>query len=456
MVFAPPQHGKSECCSVRLPAYWLGRRPDAPVILSSYAASLAEDKSRQVRQIIESDQYARLFPGIHTQPDSRARNLWHLEGRRGKMLAVGVGGPVTGHGGLLGLIDDPVENWEQAQSKTYRDRAWDWYRATFRTRIWEGGAIVLVMTRWHKDDLAGRLLADQASEWTVLRLPALAEAQEERDEAARVLGLPQGEPDPLGREAGEPLCPQRFSSAELQLLRRDVGPLAWPAEYQGVPREAEGAVFKRSWFGRYEDRGDHGILIPSGDPVIWSHCPHYVTVDPAASEKQTSDHTAIGVFAVAPDGRIMVRHMVRERLGITGIVPRLAGVCRDYRPAWVAVEANGFQVAVAKEASAHPDIPTVMEVTPQGKGKLVRAHAAIIRASKGEILLPVGDGWVDAYLDELVAFTGHDGGQDDQVDVTAYFVTAYGQFGGGAAGVPLALHRTASPGYNPSSAPHRR
>src|SRR5262249_5529793 len=118
MIFAPPQHGKSELASVRLPAYWLGPRPDDPVISASYAASLAVSKSRQARRMVESEEFAALFPGVATRRDSRAVNHWELDGRHGSLLAVGVGGPVTGHGALLGIIDDPLENWEQAQSQT--------------------------------------------------------------------------------------------------------------------------------------------------------------------------------------------------------------------------------------------------------------------------------------------------------------------------------------------------
>ncbi len=190
MIFAPPQHGKSHLASVSLPAFWLGRRPEAPVILSSYAASLAESKSRQARYLVESTEFQGLFPGIATRRDSRAVDHWELENHRGGLLAAGVGGPITGHGALLGIIDDPLENWEQAQSWTIREKIWDWYRTTFRTRIWEGGAIVLIMTRWHEGDLAGRLLADQASERTVLRLPAVAESQQDRDANNKRLGLP--------------------------------------------------------------------------------------------------------------------------------------------------------------------------------------------------------------------------------------------------------------------------
>jgi len=248
MVFAPPQHGKSELTSVRLPAYWLGTRPGDPVLLTSYAASLAESKSRQARAIVESQEFARLFPKVSTRRDSRSVSHWELAGERGGLLAVGVGGPVTGHGGLLGIIDDPFENWEQAQSQTIRDKVWEWYRTTFRTRIWEGGAIVLIMTRWHEDDLAGRLLAQQAGQWTVVRLPALAETQAERDENNKRLGLPMGQPDPLGRPPGEPLTPRRFSLAALLALKADVGSLGWAAEYQGTPRRPDGNRFKRPWF----------------------------------------------------------------------------------------------------------------------------------------------------------------------------------------------------------------
>ena len=143
---------------------------------------------------------------------------------------------------------DPFESWEHAQSEAVRRKTAEWYHNTFRPRVWEKGCIILIMTRWHEDDLAGRLLAEQAGEWTVLRLPALAETQEERDENNRRLHQPQGIPDPLGREPGQPLCPSRYSKPALLALQTDVGSLGWTAEYQGVPRNAEGNRFKRPWF----------------------------------------------------------------------------------------------------------------------------------------------------------------------------------------------------------------
>jgi len=253
MLFMPPQHGKSQLVSVHFPAFWLAHRPDDPVILTSYGASLAHSKSWQARSIVESVPFQELFPHIRTDQTSRASEHWRIAGRRGEVIAAGVGGPITGHGALLGIVDDPFENWEQAQSPTIREKTWQWYRSTFRTRLWENGAIILIMTRWHEDDLAGRLLAEEAGRWTVVRLPALAETQEERDESNRRLGLPPGEPDPLGREPGQPLCPLRFSLEALQEIRKEVGETVWSAEYQGVPRQPTGRRLSYEMFQIVEE-----------------------------------------------------------------------------------------------------------------------------------------------------------------------------------------------------------
>jgi predicted phage terminase large subunit-like protein len=300
MIFAPPQHGKSELTSVRLPAYWLAKRPDDPVILASYAASLAESKSRQARQIVESNEFRSLFPAIRTRPDSRAVNLWQLDAPyRGGMLAVGVGGPITGHGARLGIIDDPFENWEQAKSQTYRDRAWEWYRTTFRTRIWEGGAIVLIMTRWHEDDLAGRILAEQGKRWKVLRLPALAESDEERNTNNAYLGLPPESVDPLGRLPGEPLAPRRFSAVALHELKVDVGSVGWAAEYQGVPRPAEGNRIKREW-----------LKIVDAVPRAARRVRYW---DKAGTEEGKGARTAGVLIAMTDDGKTFIEDVVFGR-----------------------------------------------------------------------------------------------------------------------------------------------
>lgn len=257
MIFAPPQHGKSLLTSVLFPAYWMGKRANDPVIISSYAADLAHSKSRESRGIVEGHEYRALFGDlgakdvvpIITSPESRAVDEWHLKYPfRGGLRAVGVGGGLTGFPGMLGIIDDPLAGWKEAQSRTERDNVREWYKTVFRTRIWEGGAIVIIMTRWHADDLAGWLLKTQAGLWEVLRLPALAETQEQRDKNNEYLGLPKGLPDPLGRDPGEPVAPRRFSKNALLEIKSESGSVVWGALYDGVPRPAEGNRWKRHWF----------------------------------------------------------------------------------------------------------------------------------------------------------------------------------------------------------------
>lgn len=251
MVFAPPQHGKSELVSVRFPAFWFAQRPNDPIILCSYGASLAYDKVAQTRAVIESLQYKALFPSTTISKKTRAGANWRINAKRGIMFAAGVGGPITGHGARMGIIDDPFKNYQEAESLTIREKVWKWYTTTFRTRIWQDGIIILVMTRWHEDDLAGRLLQERKDgDWAVLRLPAIAEDQATRDKNNEYLGLKDqiGKPDPAGRSAGEPLCPNRYSLQTLLELKADVGPIAWTGQYMGTPRLPEGNIIKRTWF----------------------------------------------------------------------------------------------------------------------------------------------------------------------------------------------------------------
>lgn len=412
MIFAPPQHGKSELVSVRLPAFWLGKLPDEPVIVTSYGATLAESKSRQVRDILVSEEFRQLFgelspvdEPVALRSDSRAVARWQLAGHRGGMLAVGVGGPVTGHGARLGIIDDPFENWEQAQSATYRDRAWEWYRGTFRTRIWEGGAIVLIMTRWHEDDLAGRLLRDQGSEWTVVRLPALAETQEERDFNDRKAGLAIGAPDPLERAPGAALAPRRYSAQALASIRRDVGSLVWAAEYQGAPTAAEGTLVKRQWLPIVQNAPSQML----GRVRYW---------DKAASSKATAKYTAGVRVAYSADGLVYVEDVKRGQWS-TG--DRRA-IMRQ------TAQTDGIETVIGVEQepgssgldSVQDDIRlmagfAVFADRPSGD-KDTRLLPFAAQAEAGNVRLVAG-AWNEAFIDELCAIPN--GRYRDQSDAVA-------------------------------------
>lgn len=238
----PPRHGKSQKITVRFPVFWLEQQPDQRVIIAAYNQILANKFSRQARRIAASLGPSRLA----LSPDRTAVDDWEtFEG--GGVRAVGVGGGVTGQGANLIIIDDPVKNREEADSETYREKVWDWYTDDLYTRLEPHAALILIQTRWHADDLAGRiLLSEEADSFTVIRFPGLAETQAERDEAHRRLHMPIGIPDPLGREPGQALCPERYDEIELARIRKTVG--GFNALYQQDPKPDEGGMFPRTGF----------------------------------------------------------------------------------------------------------------------------------------------------------------------------------------------------------------
>ena len=237
LLSVPPRHGKTELASIRFPAWYLGRHPGANFIATSYGASLAFKISRRVRNLVASPLYQRLFPELHIAGDASAVAYWALatpQGQEGSYLAAGVGGGVTGSGCDVLLVDDPVKDAKEALSKTVRDATWDWFTSTAYTRQDAGiAAIIVIQTRWHEDDLTGRLLQEMEEgneRWEVVRLPALADAD-----------------DPLGRAPGEALWPARFPVKRLGIIRSTIKPAWFEAQYQQTPPQSLGGRFFRGF-----------------------------------------------------------------------------------------------------------------------------------------------------------------------------------------------------------------
>lgn len=411
MVWWPPQHGKSELCSLRLSAYWLGRRPDDPIILTSYGADLAYSFSRKVRNLVESQEYQRLFPQVQTAGDSRAVNEWSIAGRRGGLLAAGVGGPITGHGAALGLIDDPLENWKQAQSAVIRRACQEWYGSTFLTRIWEAGAIVLVMTRWCEDDLAGYILRTEPGQWTVLRLPALAETAAARAESNRRLGL-HDEADPLNRAPGVALCPDRYTAATLR-TRLPLTPGA-SGIYQQNPLPATGQKLDRSWFPILE-----AAPVTTGRRLrFW---------DLADSLPGKGKRTA-GVRLGAVGGLWIVEHVV---CGSWLDAERDATIKQT-----AIADGPGVEIVIEQEpgSGGKAQVAALVRLLagfnvrgePASGDKDVRLAPFAAQAGAGNVRLVQGD-WNMVYIDEMVAVPN--GTYRDQADATAggFNILALGQ-----------------------------
>jgi predicted phage terminase large subunit-like protein len=385
MVLMPPGAGKSTYTSVIFPAWWFARHPSSSVIAASHTADLAENFSRQVRGLV-TDGGSPL--GTTLLAGNRAARRWRLS-TGGQYLATGLRGSIAGRRADLIVIDDPVKSRAEADSRAARELAWDWYRFDLVSRLTPGGRIVLVMTRWHEDDLGGRLLAQSGAQWRVLQLPALAEAN-----------------DPLQRPIGAPLWPEWEDAAALLRKREVVGERAWSALFQQSPRTPEGALFKVDRLLVMDTSPDLGLSRPVR---AW---------DLAATSKADDNNpdwtVGIKMFRDA-SGRFVVLDVVRLRGTAWQVECALIDTARRDGPDVLVSlpqdPGSAGKVAastyVAKLAGFH------VVVTPETGSKIVRATPVAAQIEAGNIAVVRAD-WNPAFIDELRDFP--QGRKDDQID----------------------------------------
>lgn len=406
IVTMPPRHGKSELISRYTPAWYLGRWPDRQIILASYEHTFASAWGRKARDVYREAASEIWGPDRQVSDASGRMDLWETT-RGGVMAATGVGGGLTGKGANLLIIDDPVKNAEQAASEVIQAKHWDWWLSTARTRLQRGGGVILVMTRWHEWDLAGQLLHRAEHEggepWTVLNLPALAET----------------DTDALGRRPGDALCPDLMPLEALHRTRDVSGSYWWASMFQQRPMPAEGGVFRRADFRTFHDDGDSYVLHrDTGDHRVGkAWCRTFQTLDPALSEKQSADWTAVGTWAATVEGDLLLLSMDRLRFD----QPQQADwVERAYRaaatkPTEITVEANAHGSTLVKMLAGRglPVRPVRADTD-----KVTRARGAVPRYELHAVYHRAGAPWLDDYERELLSFPN--GRHDDQVDAFSY------------------------------------
>jgi predicted phage terminase large subunit-like protein len=309
MLMLPPRGGKSEVASRRLPAYILGKEPDAGVIACSYSADLSSRFNRDVQRIMDTDDYRLVFPDTRLASENvrtssfgrylRNNDIFEIVNHVGFYRSAGVGGGITGMGGRYAIVDDPVKNAEEAASPVYRAKVLEWYKSTLLTRLEPAGRVVLIMTRWHEDDLAGALLRE-ASEggepWHVIRLPAISTG-----------------PDPVRpydvRPAGEPLWPDQFPLEALQRIKTAIGSQQWEALYQQNPMTPGGRMVKaREW-----------IATVDAAPACPQRCRYWDFAATAASGRNDPDYTVGLLLGRSDDGTFCVLDLVRARTTPRGV-----------------------------------------------------------------------------------------------------------------------------------------
>lgn len=379
MVNMPPRHGKSLQVSQLFPAWYLGRNPDRSVIASSYSQDLADDFGRRVRNLMNEGEYEAVFPQCRISKDSQAANRFSTT-RGGAYFAAGAGGPITGRGAHLLLIDDPIKNREEADSALKRRRLREWYSSTAYTRLQPGGAVVVIQTRWHEDDLSGWLLNHpEAEEWEVLKLPAI-------------------------NAAGEALWPEAYSVEELHRRRAAVGPREWSALFQQEPAPDTGDYFRREWI-RYYDT-----------PPLAETLRIYGASDYAVTSKG-GDWTVHLVVGVDPKDDIYILDVWREQTSPDVWIDAVITLAQRWRPVTWAEEQGQIIKSVGPFLSRRQQergAYYVRKSFTSVSDKAARARSIQARMSMGKVLLPRSAPWLAEFESELISFPT--GRHDDQVD----------------------------------------
>jgi predicted phage terminase large subunit-like protein len=383
-----PRHTKSEFASFLLPSWFLGRFPHKKVIQTSNTADLAVGFGRKVRNLVGSEQYARVFPGVSLRQDSKAAGRWATN-KGGEYFAIGVGGTVTGKGADLLIIDDPHSEQEArlaSHNPEVFDSVYEWYTSGPRQRLQPGGAIVVVMTRWSERDLTGRIIKDaqnrdKTDEWEVIELPAI---------------MP----------SGNPLWPEFWSLDELEALREEVGPAKWNAQYQQTPTGEEGALVKREWWKRWEKENP-----PQCEFIIQSW-------DTAFTKNERSDYSACttwGVFykdEVEPN--IILLDAYEARMEFPELKQKAYEMYKEWEPDACIVEAKAAGSPLIFELR-RMGIP-VSEYTPvRGNDKFVRINSVTDLFKSGKVWAPEAR-WADEVIEQMAAFPNAP--HDDLVDST--------------------------------------
>lgn len=389
MVCMPPRHGKSELCSRHFPAWYLGRNPKKEIIAASYNSDLATDFGREVRNIVASPEYGHLFPFTKLAEDAQAANRWNTR-EGGKYVAAGVGTSITGRGADILLVDDAFKDRKEADSELRREDVWAWYTSTAYTRLMPGACVIIITTRWHEDDLAGRLLAEQETgdRWELLSFPAT-------------------------NENGEALWPDRYPIEVLDRIESVLPVREWNCLYQQDPIPDTGDYFKTEWFTEY-------TILPD-DLSYYGASDYAVTSD--------GDFTEHGVIGVDFNGNIYVADWWYGKTAPDEWIEAMCDLIHLHKPMiWfgeggvIRRSVEPFMITRMVQRNAFCRIEWLSSISD----KSTRARSIQAMASMGKVFVPAKAKWLDRWLSQMMKFPA--GKNDDIVDVMSLFGRGIEQF----------------------------
>jgi predicted phage terminase large subunit-like protein len=392
LISVPPQHGKSQTVTETLPSWYIGRNPNSRVIEVSYGDDLARRFGRRNKQKI--NQFGKKLFNIEISSDTRSDTEFEISNYRGSMISRGIMAGLTGQAGDLIIIDDPIKNREQADSEIYREKVWDEYLNSIKTRLSAKGKIIIILTRWHEDDIAGRIISQGTEDYYELNIPLEAE-----------------ENDILGRNVGDSLFPEIGKDNEwLQKTKKayigESGSRAWNALFQGRPVSIEGNLIKREWWKFYDK-------LPRIATKILS-------VDATFKGEKTSDYVVIQVWGkTGADMYLIDQH--RAKMDFPTTLVAIKNMIRKHPDAhakFIEDKANGSAII----AMLRREIGGIIPVNPQG-GKVARVNAISPYIESGNVYLPRNAAWLIDFLNESSAFPN--GKNDDQIDAMSQALSRF-------------------------------
>jgi len=408
----PPRHGKTNLISEFFPAWYLGRNPSNQVIFATYSFERSGDVGRKVRNQLTDPMHSMIFPGITVSKDNAGMNRVSTT-QGGNFFSVGVGGAIVGRGAHCFIIDDPVKSREESESELQREKLIDWFRSVAYTRLMPGNAIIVVMTRWHHQDLAGFMVDDLKHEnWHVISLPAIAEEDN----------------DAIGRISGEALWPERYPLDTLYKIRETIGTREWTSQYQQSPVPSSGGMVHLDWFKRYKHnetlmrleqcKHDHKIPLPYEiNRIVCSW-------DTAFKESQLNDPSACTVWGITKSNtEFYLLETFTDRLGFPALKKKVRDMYEKYRAisgkqVAVIVEDRGSGQSLIQEMRKETGMPII--AFPPENSKQIRLDSVAPLIEAGRVFLPERAPWLVQYETEISRFPLWK--HDDLVDSTSQFL----------------------------------
>lgn len=424
IVMAPPRHGKSQIVSRHFPAFGLGKYPDMGFIATSYASDLASSMNRDVQRVIDSDEYHILFPAttlwgknIRTVADGsylRNSDIFEIVNRKGVYKSAGVGAGVTGRGGHVLLIDDPIKDDEEAHSEVVREKIWNWFTSTLSSRQAPGAGIVLIMTRWHEDDLAGRLIArmkNGGEHWDILCFPAIAEHDEYSAKDGRLL-----------RREGEALHPERYTLDMLLRIKMGTedetgcGSRVWNSLYQQRPSAAEGNIFNKTWWKFLRPHKQPIDMGPSERKAYFHELGILRIIqrfDTALGEKKQNDYTSCVTLGIARN-RYYVIDVWKDKIQFPEVKKTVQLMFDRWHPSRVYIEGGGSASGKATVQAMKRDSRVPIFETITSTDKVLRADTVSPSCESGFVTILEGGEWCQGFIDSCAKFPNAK--NDDDVD----------------------------------------